>query len=98
LKLSNVVSGQKSKKVIKQSRSSIKIGGRIYAPIGVKLLRVIIITFLVLTILSCCATFWLIVTFGGAVSGAPWRPWNVGGRHGWWVHGLLVFTYIHRAS
>jgi hypothetical protein len=26
-------------------------------------------------------------------SGAPWRPWDDGGRHGWWVHGLASFTY-----
>jgi hypothetical protein len=55
-------------------------------------LRVIIITFLVLTIQSCRTTFWLIVTCGAAGSGAPWRPWDVGGRHGQGVHGLLVFT------
>ena len=51
-----------------------------------------------LTIQSCRATFWLIVACGGTRSGAPWRPWDVGGRHGWWVHGLLVFTNIHRVS
>ena len=45
-----------------------------------------------LTIQSCCATFWLIVACGGAGSGAPFQPWDVGGRHGRWVHGLLVFT------
>ena len=26
---------------------------------------------------------WLIVICGGARSGAPWRPWDNGGRHGW---------------
>ena len=44
---------------------------------------------------SCRATFWLIVTCGGAGSGAPWGPWDVGGRHGWWVHVYLFLpTYI----
>ena len=47
---------------------------------------------------SCRATFWLIVACGGARSGAPWRPWDVGGRHGRWAHCLLVFTYMHRVS
>jgi hypothetical protein len=47
---------------------------------------------------SCRATFWLIIACGGAGSRAPWRPWDVGGRHGRWVHGLLVFTYIHGVS
>jgi hypothetical protein len=56
------------------------------------------IFFLVLTIQSCRATFWLIVACGGAGSGAPWQPWDVGGHHCQWVHGLLVFTYIHRVS
>jgi hypothetical protein len=42
---------------------------------------------------SCRATFLFIVACGGAKSGAPWWPWDVGGRHGWWVHGLASFIY-----
>ena len=40
---------------------------------------------------SCPATFRLIVACGGAGSGTPWRPWDVGGCHGWWVHDLASF-------
>jgi hypothetical protein len=43
--------------------------------------------------LSCCATFWFIVACGGTGGGAPWWPWDNGGRHGWWVRGLASFTY-----
>ena len=46
----------------------------------------------------CCATFWLIVACCSNGSGAPWRPWDDGGRHGRWVRGLLAFTYVHRVS
>jgi len=49
-----------------------------------------------MTVQSCHTKFWRIVACGGTGSGAPWQPWDVGGRHGRWVHGLLVFTNIHR--
>jgi len=35
---------------------------------------------------------WNIVGCGGTGSKAPWRPWNDGGRHGWWVDGLASFS------
>ena len=34
---------------------------------------------------------WLIVICGSTRSEAPWRPWDDGGRHGRWVHGLASF-------
>jgi hypothetical protein len=38
----------------------------------------------------------MIAVCGNAGSDAPWRPWDDGGHHGWWVHGLASFTYqIH---
>ena len=40
---------------------------------------------------SCRASFWLIFACGGVRSRAPWRPWDDGGRHGRWLHGLASF-------
>ena len=46
--------------------------------------------FLVLMMQSCCATFLLIFACGSAGSGKPWRLWDNGGRHDWWVQGSLL--------
>ncbi len=40
---------------------------------------------------SCRATSLLIVSCGGFGSRAPWRSWDDGGHHGWWVRGLASF-------
>ncbi len=45
----------------------------------------------------CRATSWLIVSCGGVGSRVPWRSWDNGGHHGWWVRGLASFhlgTYL----
>ena len=34
----------------------------------------------------------ILVGGGGNGSEAPWRPWDDGGRHGRWVHGLASFS------
>jgi len=36
--------------------------------------------------LTCCVACWLIVVCLGTGGGAPWRPWDDGGCHGWPVH------------
>ncbi len=41
---------------------------------------------------------WVIVVCGGAGIEAPWRPWEDGGRHGRWVHGLASFYLAKHTS
>jgi hypothetical protein len=43
---------------------------------------------------SCLVTSWLIVSCGGVGSRAPWRLWDNGGRHDWWVRGLASFHLV----
>ena len=36
---------------------------------------------------------WVNCRMGGAGSGAPWRPWDDSGHHGWWVNVYASFSY-----
>jgi len=47
---------------------------------------------------TCRIACWLIVVCGDARGGAPWRPWDDGGRHGWGVLFLPSFRLANRVS